>query len=259
MRQSPDTAREVGESASRPPHPYQRVGIVMANRIYRDRIRASVESAMREYRNARAVDHPGIQGRIRELALGKIVRPLLFEQLSLGTGKITDYCGNQSSQIDGIIYSTMRLPSVMYDKSLGVFPIDAVMAAIEVKSVLTATEIKDCHSKAASLWRLHYSTGSYTHRDGATTYSVSPLLPIVFAFQSDLTGASKSELERYLGVDAPAAAGKKPAVWMICVVGRGCWWYRQAENGAQWVFHSPTPGFDEVIDFVAVMFMQKSP
>jgi hypothetical protein len=225
----------------------------MANKLYRDRVRSWIGIALQEFRDAEEVDHPGFKGRIRELAVSNIIKPLLFEHLAVGQGKITDYSGGQSAQVDCVVYSTRNLAPILYSESDGIFPVDAVLFAIEVKSTLRAKELREAYENATSLWGLRYSTGGYLERDGRREVTISPLIPALFAFATDLAVGGKSEFERYCELDVEAAL--RPTISMICVVGRGFWWYKYG-NGVvpgRWIFHPPTDGLDEVIDFMAML------
>jgi hypothetical protein len=68
---------------------------------------------------------------------------------------------------------------------------------------------------------------------------------VLFAFGSDIAEDS-SELDRYMRYDPEWQAD--PVLKAICVLGRGYWYHRAQENA--WAFHSPTVGYDEVIDLV---------
>jgi hypothetical protein len=225
----------------------------MPNEFYRTRIRDSIEAAVLQYRAASAVTHPGMQGRIREIAAQMILEPLMFNHLSIGHGKITDYRGSQSSETDCIIYSTKDLPPILYDRKLGIFPIDAVFAAVEIKSQLSAQALSDSYAKAVSIWKLAPSTGRYEERDGHRVNYFTPPVLAVFAFDSDLSGEGKTEIQRYFEVDSEASV--RPTIQMICVVGKGFWWYRYGHNNQRgaWIHCGATSGHDETITFAALL------
>lgn len=80
--------------------------------------------------------------------------------------------------------------------------------------------------------------------DGTFQY---PVVLTLFAFDSDLSGNGKSELERYAEVDPNWLVN--PTLRAICVVGKGYWYFNSQPR--QWHFHPATTGGDEVVDFVA--------
>ena len=109
----------------------------MPNRIYRGRIINEINYAVKEAENAAEIGHPGLVGRIRELAAAHVFAPSLPSGFEIGTGKICDRKGEQSNETDLIIYDKGILPPVMYSERDGVFPIEACFYSIEVKSKST--------------------------------------------------------------------------------------------------------------------------
>jgi hypothetical protein len=107
----------------------------------------------------------------------------------------------------------------MYETKLGFFPADSVFFAIEVKSSITAAELRDSLRKAETLRALRYTTGMYQELDGRRTEGWFPLYPVLFAFRSDLSDDGKTEIERYKELDRHA--GTNPLIHMICVIGKG--------------------------------------
>jgi len=202
-------------------------------------------------RGAAGVDHPFLQGRIREIALENLFKPLLPTGFEMGTGKVIDNRGIQSPEIDLIIYSRSVLPTIMYSERgrLGLFPAEACFYAIEVKSRATAQEIQDAIEKAESLRNLQYLAGEYTTRGVAIIHHITPIIPVFFAFTTDLAESGKSELDRYRENDPNFEVD--PRIRAVCVVGRGYWRFQPDDERGQWIFHSPTPDHDEVIDFLS--------
>ena len=49
----------------------------MANLLFRDRLIGIIRHALEEFRAAGEVQHPGLQGQIREIALKNLFEPLL--------------------------------------------------------------------------------------------------------------------------------------------------------------------------------------
>src|SRR5882724_8559046 len=110
----------------------------MANTIYRNRIINNIAHAVREASDAAAVEHPGLVGRIREVTIERLLAPMLPAGFQAGTGKVVNNRGDQSNEVDIVIYNGSVLPPVLYSQRDGVFPIESSYYAIEVKSRLTA-------------------------------------------------------------------------------------------------------------------------
>jgi hypothetical protein len=118
------------------------------------------------------------------------------------------------------------------------FPIESCIYAIEIKSKITANEIKDSIAKGENLRSL-----KYIHEYGQ---QISPVIAAIFAFDTDLAVGGKSEIDRYQEYDG--LFSENPVIPVICVAGRGYWWFNQVEK--IWTFHTPSPEFNEVVDFL---------
>lgn len=57
---------------------------LMANELVRDKIKSNIDTAIREALNASEVDHPGMKGTIREIAIKNLFEPLLTGQTEIG-------------------------------------------------------------------------------------------------------------------------------------------------------------------------------
>jgi hypothetical protein len=214
----------------------------MSNKIYRDRIINQINYAVKESENAAQVEHPGLVGRIRELAASHIFGPSLPSGFEIGTGKICDRTGTQSGETDLIIYNKGILPPVMYSERDGVFPVEACFYSIEVKSKSTASTIQDAIQKGKQILQLDYENASADR-----PLNISVVVLTYFAFDSDLSDSGMSELQRYANYDPQWR--ETPILKAMCVVGKGYWYHDY--NNKRWVFHHATPTHDEVVDLVA--------
>ncbi len=219
----------------------------MPNDIFRDRVNNLIRLAIKEAINTKKIEHPFLQGRIREIALDKIFKPLLILDTECGTGKIVDSKGTQSNETDIIIYSKKILPPIMYSEREGTFPVESCIYSIEVKSKSTAKGVKDTIKKAKKIRELYYSPGQHDDNFNPIKHSIQYIVPVFFAFDSDLKDNGKSEIDRYKENDPDFC--KNPYLRAICVVGKGYWWYNAPKK--KWVFHPPTKFYDEVIDFLS--------
>lgn len=87
---------------------------IMANQLVRDKIKAYINAAISEAQSAAEIDHPGMMGTIREIAIKNLFEPLLTGQTNIGSGKIIDFTGFQSQETDVIIYSKNIHPAILY-------------------------------------------------------------------------------------------------------------------------------------------------
>ena len=199
-----------------------------------------INEAISEASNAEKIRHPGLVGRIREITIDHLLKPLLPAGFTIGTGKIVNRFDKQSSEVDVVIYNSSILPPVMYSDRDGIFPIESSYYSIEVKSRLTAAEVQKAYKKGKQLISL------YKQANQPKKKNAIPTVLVLFAFGTDLIESS-SELERYARYDLDW--NTDPVLKAICVIGRGYWYHRAGEN--RWAFHPPTPEHDEVIDIVS--------
>ena len=193
-------------------------------RVYFDAIIERFRHAVAATRNAaRALDHPGLAGTVREIALSDCLSPYLTHSFKSGTGKIVDTTGFVTKQIDLVIYQTKLAPPLMISKDLGVFPAECCAYAIEVKSTLTASELRRALDIAESVSRLRRFPRL---EGGKIIYENQGPATMLFAFGSDIIG---SEIERYLQYDG----NPNPRFSALFVAGKGYWFYDSASR--QWL------------------------
>lgn len=221
----------------------------LPNQLFRSEIRKEVNSALQGYADIAGIDHFGLRGRIREIITEKLIKPILPPGVEIGTGKITDSLGHLSAETDIIIYSRRILPPLIYGHSTGLFPVEACVYSIEVKSLLTASELQDSLEKTKKLKALRYLHSfhplNFLNPIGPPS---SFVIPALFAFSTDLDRDGISEIERYKKYDSDADSA--PLIPVLCIPTRGYWWFKSDEPGRKWIFHPATADFDEIIDFI---------
>jgi uncharacterized protein DUF6602 len=170
-----------------------------------------------------AVHHNGEKGAWREAFVADLLRPLLPTHFAVGSGIVVDAYGYESKQTDIIIHDLRRQRPILAAESRGVFPIDSVVAVVEIKSTLAASDYKEI-AAAAARFQARSPTNpdglliaaSGTLPDGATKYPMFAL----FAYGAN---ANRDEVERLLA-QAPAGAGR---IALIGVLDKGVWWFDQ--------------------------------
>ncbi len=101
-------------------------------------------------------DHPVINGRAKEIFITDLLKPLLYPNVEMCTGIIFDSLGHQSDQIDIIIYDKRIIPTVTLSSVEKAIPYEAVLATVEIKSKLTAEQLKICVKNAWSIKTLKF-------------------------------------------------------------------------------------------------------
>lgn len=208
----------------------------MADRTLIQKYATGIIKALVE--QARAIgdlSHPTTKGTLRELFVTTVLERFLTSQFGITSGVVVNQAGEQSSQADIIIYDTRILPPFIREESVGVVPIEAVIAVIEVKSGLTYEKIRKAERDAVRL------------RDIAKASSVrSELQPPGFAvvgLMDDGVG-DLQELE----------AGRKwleenlTVVKWVCLVDAFSWIHLDG-----WKFQPRTDEMEETKRFIAVL------
>jgi hypothetical protein len=210
------------------------------NDDYRALFVSRVAGAIRVARAVTSITHPVVKGTIQEILLRELFRPLAPSDVGIGTGQIVTLDNRQSSQQDVLIYDRRILPPALFEGTTGLFPVESVLAAVEVKTKLTAAELREAHKNAAEV-----NGYTYYHGDGESTRIVKHAISEVFALDSDLAASGKTELDRYREIDPT----DDPPLRAICVVGRGYWFYDR-----EWRFEPPNDDHEEVLKFIAGLF-----
>lgn len=214
------------------------------NKLFRDLVVARIAAAVVEARAAAGVPHAGVKGQIREILIRELFRPLLPAAIGVGHGHIVSSVeGKISSEQDIVIYDQRLVPPVLYERSLGMFPLECTLATVEVKSRLTAQELRNADVKAAKLFDFQYQSGVSSTNLPPVGVVVERVVCALFALDTDLSEDGTTEIERY-----ESLPGHHPdALRAICVVGRG-YWFR---SGDSWKTTAQSFEFAEVAAFIA--------
>lgn len=77
----------------------------MPNDLIRKAHISNIRSALEKAADAEGIDHPGVKGRAREIFLKEILQPIIPPYVEFGSGKIVDSQGQNSGEIDVVVYS----------------------------------------------------------------------------------------------------------------------------------------------------------
>ena len=212
---------------------------------YQAFLRAKVKGAVQEARSASTLTHQGVKGTVLEILVSKLFRPLLPSDIGIGTGQIIEQRhGTLSSQMDIVLYDRSILPPALYDDNVGIFPIEAVLYTIEVKTTLTASDLERAHVAAQQLSTFGFLSGQRDIVGKEIDHPVEKPRSTVFALKSDLTGSDLTEAQRYERIYKKKS--EYPHIRAICVVGKEyCY-----DDGEYWLTGGATDEFDEVLGFI---------
>jgi hypothetical protein len=227
------------------------------NQAYRDILVARIQGAVAAANSMAHVQHSGRKGRLREILIRQLFRPLLPMDIGVGTGEIiTVVTGEPASKEQGVVIFDRRiLPPLVLGSSIGLFPLESVLFTIEVKSRLTADELRKAHESAPHLGRLRALSGHFDDEGRNIRDKFLPPIATVFALASDLSDDVPQEGQRYDRIRESTTSD--PPIRMLCVVGRGTWiWATSRRNPPSKVWrHLPaTKDFEEVLGFMALFF-----
>jgi hypothetical protein len=187
-------------------------------------LKQSIEIATKRledlYELVGGLEHQGERGIFRELFISQLIHPLLPFQFGIGSGIVIDKTLKQSRQCDLIIYDRRLLPPILVAEGRGIYPIDSVLAVVEVKSKLKARDHKQFSDAARRL--NPNGLRIYTRGKLEQNKTLYPLYA-VFAYTSN---SKKSEIDQ-LNKNAP---DHENSVRLIGVLDKGVWWF----DGDKW-------------------------
>lgn len=120
--------------------------------------------------------HNGEVGRANEASLIHLLSGLIPTGFGIGSGVIFDADGSRSGQTDVVIYNQVDQPRILAQSNQVMFPVETVVAAVEVKTSLTVAEVERTGKNIESARKLqsksttnggtvHYSLFAYTCGD----------------------------------------------------------------------------------------------
>ena len=120
------------------------------------------------------IEHRGEKGRANELALAQVLERFLPSRWSVGTGILIDSHGRSSRQMDIVIHETSDEPRVLAQTAQVLFPIETVVACVEVKTTLQTDDVVlDFAAKREALGALK-STTNQTPLFALLAYNCEP-------------------------------------------------------------------------------------
>jgi hypothetical protein len=152
------------------------------------------------------IKHMGERGSEREEGLKSFLEAYLPSRYTVSNGEIVDDSEQTSRQCDLVIYDRTNCPLMLAGKTYRVFPAEPVFAVVEVKSVLTNSELEDAVEKIRSAKRLIRHNGL--------------IAGVIFAYKSgrkkDPIGEIASRLQ-----ELHAGMGPRLYVDLVCVLDAG--------------------------------------
>jgi hypothetical protein len=192
-----------------------------------DEISKEMTSSLNQARLA--ISHSASKGTALEQIFIDFLRNYLPKFLEASTGFIVDANGNQSKQLDIIVFDANKAPIFFQKESIRVIPIECVYAVIEVKTHLNLRDLDGIFENMLSVRRLEKkayvgptdnpkNTIAIAHEIYDRTWEIWPVHYFVFAFDS-------VNLESFVSALAEKVAEDNLEPWMridtICVHTKG--------------------------------------
>lgn len=121
----------------------------------------------------RLVEHRGETGRANELALARLVSRLLPTEVDVSTGVLIDSAGRRSKQTDLIVYLKGSQPQILAQSTQLLFPVETVVAALEVKTTVDSAAIEDAAEKVERIRALRPVNGTQGPATGLFGFSAA--------------------------------------------------------------------------------------
>lgn len=135
-------------------------------------------------------DHPGAKGDDSEGRWLNLLQQRLPNRYQVTKGFVVDYTGNQSDEIDVIIYDRQYCPLLSEPSAGRVYvPAESVYAVFEVKQHLDKDHLKYAAKKAQSVRRLERTSAVFGHATGRSATQPKPIFAGILTTWSDWSPA----------------------------------------------------------------------
>lgn len=103
------------------------------------------------------IPHNTTKGNENEESVRSIIRSFIPDRYRVGSGIIIDSFGGRSRQVDIVIYDSYTYPTIFGVSSIALFPVETVIAAIEIKTYFDNAKLLEVIENCTSIRKLrHY-------------------------------------------------------------------------------------------------------
>lgn len=235
----------------------------MVNAIFQNLYRAQIDYALANAESIKGLDQKLVIGRLREIFLDDLLRPLVPPTFIIRTGIVMDHVGDKTGEIDLIVANRSTVPLLSLGERDGIFPVESVIYAIEVKSVLKKEHIDETFDKFRRLQNLTWlcsgevspelrrfidyklQTPQPNYENPEYCYGPNDMRArtILFAYRSEINIANFLEK-----IDEENRTNIAPLIQVICVPSKGYWRWTRAGG---WIFVPPDREKNETLMFMA--------
>jgi hypothetical protein len=168
---------------------------------------ALVESFIERAKVLNAIEHKLTQGTLKELFTSELLQHFLTIQFGIGSGIVINDKNKQSNQTDIVIYDKRIIPPFISGSGIGVYPVESVIATIEIKTELHKDDLMEAEKAARKL-----SEKVFTRR----RRRMWPLCA-AFGFKGGIRGLTKeAKSEKWL-------RNNVQYLKLLCITGKYSW------------------------------------
>lgn len=165
--------------------------------------------------------HQGIKGAGNEGVLRELITRFIPKRYGIGSGVVIDRKGNQSRQCDVIIYDVHSYPSLLSLTTVHLFPVDIVLATIEIKTTLTSGTASDAIENISSVRTLEIIDRQFMLPEPSAegginfiAYKGTPPMGVIFSYNSI---AQKFEIFKDWFTPPDPATTRKYPILVACM------------------------------------------
>ncbi|MBX3473057.1 MAG: hypothetical protein KF754_01585 [Planctomycetes bacterium] len=130
--------------------------------------------------NLKVLTHSGLKGQHNEELLATLLTDVLPGRYTVHTNsQLVGTDGARSAECDVVVVDETFLPRLFLDPKLKLFPTDAAMGVVEVKSSMDATELVDAFAKAERIKKLKFIRTAFDAGGGRKGFTVPSAVAIV--------------------------------------------------------------------------------
>lgn len=199
-----------------------------------DAMRRLAAKLRADYAVTAGIEHRGLKGGFREASVRDAFLPHLPPQYRATSGIVVNSSGSQSRQQDFLIADSIATAPFVFQDGTGVFPIEMIAGALEIKSVLTLAEVSEAVINVASVKSLMppiARTRMVDRGDGIMGAQWTINKPFGAIIGLSTQNNIESLRDRFLGAALSIEAADRPNAMLV--LDRGlCLWSSLTTGGA---------------------------
>ena len=205
-------------------------------------LQSIIECSISQAKALLKLKHNLTKGQLREVFVRNFIKHFLPGYLDIGTGIIINNQGHESKENDLIIYDNRMLPPFLLSVESNLFPVESVVATIEVKSCLNSPALMKTEKNAGYLIKHVWEKNNWL-----IARPPFHIIACLFGFDGQNIKGLSSEENKWISEHISALR-------LICSVGRFSWaiTYNNKTNKPEWVYGNADSEFKEIRRFLSI-------